>query len=444
MKTIKFPQIDIPVIGEYDVIIVGGGTSGAFAGIAAAREGLKTLIIEQLGCLGGSATAGLVMPLMSSYIKDKDGNCPIGIEVLERLRDIDAAYSDNIQFFDTAMLKIVLEDLVSESGADLLYHTSIISVIVKDEKITHIIVNNKDGLKGFAAEYVIDATGDADIAVMAGVPFESGKVDKINQPLSLRFEMGGIQFDEFHAFMQKLGNSSVKYFAMNTPGMKELLNKAKEDGVLTRQDITYFQAFGIPGRPDGMAFNCPELLPKENIIDAAFLTKKQVEGKKAILRLRKFLREYIPGFQNAYITEIAGMLGIRESRRIHSEYIMTIHDILMYKKFNDAVTQSAYPLDVHGKDNQMEGLMGYDKTTPENERYWEVPFRVMIPLKIQNMLVTGRCAGFDFLTQSATRIQPICRAMGEAAGIGTAFAFKEKKAFKDIDFSWIKNRMIKN
>ena len=440
MKTIKIPQTDIHVVGEYDCIVVGGGTAGAFAGIAAAREGQKTLIIEQLGCLGGSATAGLVMPLMSSHISNKDGNCPLGLEVLERLRAIDAAYNDNIQYFDATMLKVVLEDLVEQSGADLLYHTSIVNIIVQDKCITHILTNNKDGQKAYATKCIIDSTGDADIATMAGVPFEFGNNNKINQPISLRFEMAGIQYDELHDFLKKLGGFYPKYFAMNTPGIKELLQKAKEDGILTEQDITYFQAFGIPGRPDGMAFNCPELIPKENIIDAKFLTKKQVDGKKAILRFRKFLHEYVPGFKNAYITEIAGMLGIRESRRIHSEYIMTINDILKYKKFDDAVAQSAYPIDVHGKDMKINA--DYDKTVPEHDRYWEVPFRVMIPLDINNMLVAGRCAGFDFLAQSAARIQLICRAMGEAAGIGAAVAIKEGKAFKDIDFNWIKNRVI--
>ena len=442
MKTIKIPKTDIPIAGEYDIIVIGGGTAGAFAGIAAAREGQKTLIIEQLGCLGGTATAGLVMPLMASHIYNKDGNCPLGVEVLERLRTMDSAYEDNIQYFDTTMLKVVLEAMVCESDADLLYHTSIIDIVIQDKCVTHILTNNKDGLKAYATKCVIDATGDADIAIMAGVPFESGKSDKINQPLSLRFEMAGVNYDELHAFLQKLGGFYPKYFAMNTPGIQELLQKAKDYNILTEQDITYFQAFGIPGRPDGMAFNCPELSPKENIIDATFLTKKQIEGKKAIIRFRKFLREYMPGFENAYITEIAGILGIRESRRIHSEYIMTIHDILNYKKFSDAVAQSAYPIDVHGKDIQIDA--DYDKTVPEDERYWEVPFRVMIPLNINNMLVSGRCAGFDFLAQSATRIQLVCRAMGEAAGIAAATAVKQGKAFKDMEFDWIKECVVRS
>lgn len=440
MKQIQMAAREIPVAGEYDVIVLGGGTAGAFAGIAAARRGCKTLIIEQFGVLGGSATVGLVLPLMSTHMPHYRGHCPLSAELVERLRAVGGVEEDDY-YFDCSMMKVVLEEMAVESGCALLYYTALVDVIRTESAVTHVIVNNKDGLSAYAAKSFIDCTGDADLAAAASVPYESGDHNRVNQPVSLRFEMAGIDFDRFHAYMQSLGNHAHKYFAMNTAGMKEVIGKAHEDGVLTAQDACYFQAFGIPGRPDAMNFNCPELTTKENVVDTEFMTRKQIEGKRAILRLRTFLRRYIPGFENAYITELAALVGFRESRRIVSEYVMTIHDILGYKKFPDGIAASRYPVDVHGVEDVSLGLQ-YDDSVPREARYWEVPFRTLIAKGVDNLLVAGRCAGMDFRAQSAARIQPICRSMGEAAGIAAALAVRQDAVcFREMDCSVMRGEM---
>ena len=178
-----------------------------------------------------------------------------------------------------------------------------------------------------------------------------------------------------------------------------------------------------------------------DVVDPAFMTQKQIEGKKAILRLRTFLRRYVPGFENAYITEIAQLIGFRESRRIVSEYVLTIQDILAYRKFPDGIAASHYPVDVHGEDDVSLGLR-YDESVPKNERYWEVPFRTMVARGVDNLLVAGRCAGMDFRAQSAARIQPICRSMGEAAGIAAALAVKgERVCFRETDGAEIRREI---
>lgn len=440
MDRLHMPGREIPVAGEYDVIVLGGGTAGAFAGIAAARRGSRTLVIEQFGALGGSATVGLVLPLMATHMPNYRGHCPLSAELVERLRAVGGVENDDY-YFDTAMMKVALEDMAAESGCTLLYYTMLVDAVRAGSNVTHVIVSNKDGLTAYAAKCFIDCTGDADLAKAAGVPYESGNHNRINQPVSLRFEMAGIDFDRFHAFMRGLGNNAQKYFAMNTAGMREILGQAYADGVLTEQDVCYFQAFGIPGRPDAMNFNCPELTTKENVVDPVFITQKQVDGKKAILRLRTFLRRYIPGFENAYITEIAPLVGFRESRRIVSEYVMTIHDILSYRKFPDGIAASRYPVDVHGEEDVSLGLK-YDDTVPAAERYWEVPFRTMVAKDADNLLVAGRCAGMDFRAQSAARIQPICRSMGEAAGIAAALAVKEGHiCFRETDGTRIRREI---
>lgn len=382
---------------------------------------------------------GLVMPLMPSFIPGYPEDCSLSIEITKRMEAVGAVGEDKL-FFDPTMLKFILEDMATESECKILYHSTPIYLVKEGNCITHLIVYNKDGISAYKTKYAIDCTGDADLAVMAGAEFESGDADRINQPVSLRFEMAGIDFNAFHAYMHELGNDFYKYFAMNSPGMAEILSKAADDGILTSQDIKYFQAFGIPGKPDSMNFNCPELTPGNNAADAAFLTKKQLEGKRAILRLQCFLKERIPGFKNAYITGISDMVGIRESRRINTEYTLTTSDILDYRKFEDGITACAYPIDIHGKDDTTLGVC-YNETIPEPQRYWEVPFRCMIPKKLNNLLVSGRCAGFDFVAQSAARIQLVCRAMGEAAGIGCALAAENQSAFLDINTAEVKRLM---
>ena len=157
------------------------------------------------------------------------------------------------------------------------------------------------------------------------------------------------------------------------------------------------------------------------------MTQKQLEGKKAIMRLRKFLRDYIPGFENAYITSIAQLVGLRESRRIEAEYMLTIEDVPTYRKFPDGIAASHYPIDVHGVDDVSLGLK-YQHDVPADEQYWEVPFRVMIPKTLDNALTAGRCAGMDFRAQSAARIPTHLPLHGvKAAGIAAAMAVKALK-----------------
>lgn len=422
MSNIIMKQREIPLNNDYDVIVVGGGVSGAFAGIAAARDGLKALIIEQFGSLGGSATMGLVTPLMSSNMPNYTGHSPLGVELTQRMKKLGGTEDKELEF-DGTMMKFALEEMAMEYGAKLLYHTSFVEAEVENNKIKHIVVLNKSGLTAYGAKYFIDATGDADVAFAAGVKCNVGNDKGVNQPVSLRFEMAGIDFDRFHEHMRELGNNGKKYFAMNTAGMAEIIENSRKDGMLTDMDASYFQAFGVPGKADAMNFNCPELSTMAGIVNAEFITQKQIEGKQAILRFKRFLKEKIRGFENAYITEVAPYVGFRESRRIEADYIMTIHDILGYHKFDDAVIKNRYPVDVHGVDDVTLGLK-YDDSLPKDEQYWEVPFRCMIAKGLDNLLVSGRCAGFDFRAQSAARVQLICRAMGEAAGLGCALAEK--------------------
>jgi hypothetical protein len=435
------PAAEVPLSDTYDVIIVGGGTSGAAAGISAAREGLKTLIIEQYGSLGGTQTMGLVTPMMSAYIENNSGHCSISKEINGRMLEAGKAAYNGSFFFDPTYLKFVLENMSVESGCDLMYHTMLADAAVSGGNIEYITVHNKSGLSAYKAARYVDCTGDADLAYKAGVPCGSGNDGGTNQAVSLRFEMANVNLDALSEYLKTNGQTEQTEYPMLhsdgfgcCPALRALTLEKRREGLLTQSDIAHFQFTTIPGKPSQISFNCPELGVGKNVNSAEFVSKKQIEGKKAINRIANFAKSFIPGFENAYVCEIAPMLGIRESRRIHAERVLTYKDVAERRKFDDGICVSNYPVDVHGVESDVVNG-AFDAAFRE---YWEIPFRSLIPLTIDNLLAAGRCAGFDFAAQSAARVQHSCRAMGEAAGIACGLSIDQNAPFRKMDYSKLK------
>jgi len=457
METVSFISKEIIEYDLYDVVVIGGGTAGAIAGISSAMEGNKTLIIEQYGALGGSQTLGMVNPMMPSFIRDNPSSSSICDAINTRMVAYGAAVKDEGArdrffdpegFFNPDTLQLVLEEIALEVNCSILYHTVPVETLKNDNSIEQIIVANKNGLTAIKAKAFIDCTGDADLAVLAGISYESGNENVINQSISLKFEMSNIDMEKFEDYLKSAGQKEFySYPTLHVddfgwaPGFRELVLEKHREGLLTSLDIAHLQMFSIPGKPYSIVFNCPELGSGKNVISASNMSIKQIEGKKAIRRIRDFMIKNVPGFENSYITKIAPILGIRESRRIIAEYILTKEDIFAYRKFDDGIAMNNFFVDVHGLAVDKGEKLYAD--LPVDQRYYEIPYRCMIPVGIDNLLVAGRCAGFDFYAQSSARVQKPCRAMGEAAGIACALLIKEKVPFKDIDGSSVRSIMSK-
>lgn len=451
MQTIRFSPGSIPVTGSYDVLVAGGGTAGAFAGISAARMGARTLIVEQYGAPGGSQTMALVTPIMHSHITGDPQSSALADEVRGRMAKLGAAIDEGDAdkgWFDPLALKFVLEQMIAESGCEILYHTALISTINDGNRLTHAVVYNDDGINALAAKQFVDCTGDGDLSVMAGAGFESGNDKGFNQAVSLRFQMTNIDIDCFRRYLKSLGEDHVeKSLTFHTAttyhnyrwALTKVFDKAFNDGLMTIQDIKYFQCFSVPGKPRDLAFNCPELGSAKKTLDARYLSGKQTEGRKAIGRITKFLRERIPGFESSYLSEIAPMLGIRETRRIETEYMVTGQDVLNYARFDDYIATSNYPVDIHDAGEE-EGLK-FEYRDP-GECYYHIPFRSLVVAGLDNLYVAGRCLGADFVAQSTIRTQHACRASGEAAGIGAAMAARQAVRAKDIDGACVRAVML--
>lgn len=430
MHAYRFEKDQVPVSQRCAVLVAGGGTAGAVAGISAARQGADTLIVEQYGALGGSQTMALVTPIMHTNIPGDPQSSAIAEEIYRAMQARGAASAAIKGYFDPLALKDVLEDMVTASGCRLLYHTTVIGTIKEGDRITHAVVFNQDGISAIEAALFIDATADGSLSLLAGASCDSGNEKGRNQAVSLRFIMEGVDSKAFEDYLVSIGEENQRrYPLLHTASVKDnprwklepVFRKAHDDGLLTEQDIKYFQCFSLPGRPGALAFNCPELGSRVNVLDPDYLTDRQVEGKRAVGRIAAFLRARVPGFAGAYVAEIAPMVGIRESRRIHCEYTLTGQDVASYAKFDDFIATSNYPIDIHDAGDDTLQLA----EVPMDARYYQIPMRSLVVRGLDNLFVVGRCIGTDFVAQSSARVQASCRATGEAAGIAAALAAKE-------------------
>jgi hypothetical protein len=430
----------------WDVIVVGGGTAGAIAAIAAARAGAKTLVIEQFGSLGGSGTNAQVTPLMRNVSSGVNLNQGITNDLKQRLiarGDGAVDKNNNDNWFNPEGMKFVLERMLVEAGADILYHSHFVDAAVEGQTVTGIVIHNKDGLSLLRAHSFIDATGDADLSICAGAPFDAGEAETgLHQAMSLRFCLGGVDQAQLCQFLneqdQEQESTAFMHFWMvwgKKSTLEPLFRQAVSDGVLLERDGDYFQGFSVPGQPGVISFNCPRLAAEINDgADAWTLSRAQVDGKLAIERLLQFCRRYLPGCQQGFIANYAPMVGVRETRRIRGEYILTLEDILYCKTFEDAICRNHYPVDIHTPRGQK---LYHERTGDlpyfQPDAFHEIPYRALIPLGLANVLVPGRCASASFEAQSAIRVQQNCHSMGEAAGLAAAWCAKDQLASRDID-----------
>ncbi len=413
-----------------DLVVVGAGTAGSAAAIAAADQGLKVLLVEQSGSAGGSASIGLVTPLMSTGIKGNPMCSYVGQEINRRMVALGAALGDG-SAFDPGMLAIVIEKMLLERKVQVLLHATATGVHMEKGRVTGLDVFTKAGFAKVSGRVFVDATGDGDLCMLAGLPMlhgdeETGK----NQPVSLRYIVGGVDKKAFADFLNSLGaNVTPEHMSgATTRGdgrtwpMDPIMDKAIAAGDLEFDDAVYWQFFALPGREDCIAFNCPEFFDLHDADDPDNMTYVQLEGKQRILRHLLFYRKYCPGFEKAYISSISSIVGMRESRRAVTDYVIPVEDLVAHRKWPDAVCQSNYPVDVHGRKLRCKDI---ERGDSGEKPFYEVPLRALIVRDADNLMVAGRNLGAEFVAQSSIRIIPTCRAMGEAAGIAAALACQE-------------------
>lgn len=439
MATHTFGTREVEVLGSWDTVVVGGGTAGASAGISAAREGDRTLVVERYGSLGGSPVHALVTPMM-------DSRAPHGRnlhEIERRLNEIGVTTREDgdrmgYVWFTPEALSEVLETMLLEAGGQELLDATLVDVDVVDGRISAIAVMTVEGLRAVVAQQFVDATGDAVLSRMAGVPCAAGDDAGNNQMSSLRFEMGGIDVERYRQYCLSLGDNfspMVDGFFWESAmvagkgfKLEPLFRQGVADGVLEESDLVYYQCFSLPGEPGVMAFNCPHLPELKNNVSAVARSEALADGRRRIRRLVTFLTRYMPGFEHAFLVREASMLGVRESWRICGTYTLDVDDYVARARFDDAVARGTWYIDVH---SATKGLVHMEKYQPGE--YYEIPYRCLTNQVVRNMLTVGRCISTSFLVQASVRIQQTAIDMGESAGRACARALAAGVELADFD-----------
>ncbi len=406
---------------KYDVIVCGGGPGGIAAALGSAAAGARTLLVERYGYLGGGATAMLVNPFMTY----KAGGRQIIFGVFERmlaaLRACGAYGSPRQETaFDPEAFKMVAEQLCLEAGVQLLYHAYLVGAVAEGGRITAVRLATKAGVIELAADIYVDATGDGDLAQLAGCVTEKGRAeDGLCQPMTLNFRLGGVDIDR----MPSRQEITARYLA------------AKERGeiVCPRENVLLFHTT----QPGVVHFNTTRIV-KKDATDSWQLTEAEVEARRQVWQLTAFLKKEIPGCENAYLQMTAPQIGVRESRRVIGDYVMTADDCLQARKFADAIARGSYSVDIHNP----AGTGTVIKRIPAGEWY-EIPYRCLTPQAVQNLLIGSRCISATHEAHSAIRVIPIVVAIGQAAGAAAGMCCRQGMAPRAVDVRALQEELIR-
>ncbi len=396
----------IPVAREVEVLVVGGGPAGFAAAVASARLGADTLLIESSGAVGGVATTGL----MSHWTGATEG--PLYAELLRRSKDANKDwnyYGDKVlhaeRIIHPEKLKLTLLNMLDEAGAELQLYTAAVEVIMEGSRVRGVITESKSGREALYAEVVIDATGDGDIALKAGVEYVQGREsDGKMQPVSIMFKIGGVDMQraifpgEFEDDFEVDGHS--------------IQALAKEKLPHPIGHVLLYPS-SMPGVASVNMTNCLDI----DGTDVRAITRGELECRRQIPLIVDFLREYIPGYEECFLLMTAGTLGIRETRHFLGLYTITADDIRAARVFDDwIVTRAYFNFDVHNMSGSGMDATGEQKEFAQKAKY-TIPFGCFVPKTVDGLLLSGRNISGTHLAHSNYRAMPTCVNMGQ--GVGT-------------------------
>lgn len=405
---------------EAEVVVIGGGPAGICAAVAAAEEGADTLLVERYGFLGGMATAGLVNPFMPY----RTGGRQINAGAFQRMIDYFEAEGgwshlpNSADAFDPELAKLALDRMLAEAGVRRLLHTMLIGAEQAEGHLRRAVTASKSGVSGVAAELFIDASGDADLAAAAGAAFEMGRAeDGFCQPMTMNFRMANVAEERMP----------------DRAAINELYCAAKERGEIVnpRENCLWFYTT----RRGEIHFNTTRVV-KLDATRAEDLTLAEETARGQVRQMVRFLQTQVPGFEQSYLSVVPTQIGVRESRRVLGDYVLTVDDVLAARKFEDGIARGCYPVDIHNP----AGTGTVIQHLPPGEAY-DIPYRCLCPLGFDNLLIAGRPISSDHAAHSSHRVMPIAACNGEAAGVAAAMCVRGRYGIRAVPVPELRTRL---
>jgi len=458
--------MDMPVHSESDVVVAGGGPSGLIAALAAARAGAKTLLVEQYGFLGGMATAASVGPFSPFHYDDQQITMGIPQELVERLMAAGGStghlkcvpeYGSGsyMAYFDREVYKAVAFDMMKESGVRLLLHTFVAGAVVDNDRVKGLLVANKSGLSHVLGKVIVDATGDGDVAARAGAEFKWGREsDQLGQPMTMFFEMSNVDAAALKKYIDENPDdfewTSNLYSRTPLPpqfnqtyfvaqGFRKAVADAKAKGDLhLGRDTVLLQSTMYEGT---IVFNSTRI-GKLRGTDADDFTKAEIEGRQQAMSLAAFMKKYVPAFKDAYVSSTGIQIGVRESRHIVGEHILTLEDVVEGRSFPDVVARGFFPVDIHDPTGS-KGYQAGGSTWIKPKGPYDIPLRCLIPKKIDGLVMTGRNISAAHEAHGSMRVQGTAFAIGHASGVVAAVAALDGVQPRKVDVKKVQDTLVK-
>jgi len=462
MKTIKEKAHDIPVFDEVDVLVVGGGPAGIIAAISAARNGAKTMLVESNGFLGGVAALGIPI---QGFHNDNNRQITGGIpwELIERLIKENASTGPSffesekrafgsLIWYDNFKFRDVASDMVCEAGVKLLLHTFAVKPLMENNSVRGVFIESKSGRQVILAKTVIDASGDGDIAARSGAEFKKGNARGFLQPVTVLFRISNVDMEQF---LGDIDTHPDKYGIQEpNPGYWKKYQKGIRKGINGLERICkQAQEKGDYDMPNPLvAIGC--LLRKgEVLVNMAHvklvdvtrntdLTRVEIVGGSYVWKTMDFLKKYVKGFKNSYVSWLSPYAGIRETRRIVGEYTLCEDKMVTCKKFEDRIAMGGRGVDIH--DPTPDNTQSCGSMYMRFPKGYYIPFRCLIPKKIDNLLVSGRCISVSYRAFGSTRVMAQCMATGQAAGTAAAVAIKENTSVRKLSIEKLQDILRKD
>ncbi len=439
----------------YDLVVCGGGPSGIPAALAARRAGLKVLLIEQTGQLGGVGTSAGVSHLLGGKSRDNKHWCVGGIfkEIVEDLAVRGGAINpsdirgeqfsphgwtgqvSNLTYgvpFDPIAMTAILDEKMLAAGVDLLYFTAMVDVVVADDRITHVVVFNKGGLQALPTRAVVDATGDGDVAARSGCQFVKGRAeDELMTPATLMFHVDHVDQDVLAA----------EIYRTNSNRFRELIQDLRDQGVWP---FPYDIFISVQLQQKGtLMINTTRIVDVDGT-DGRSISRGMMRGRAEVTQLFALMKKYFPGFAQARIKQVAPVLGIRETRRIVGDFVYKVADVAAEANFADTIGFSGYGWDLPDPKRPSYQPMHSRSDAPKLKRLAiPIPYRVLVPRPIENVICPGRAISVERDVLGPLREQAPCYAMGHAAGLASVQVVQEGRKYGDVDTKRLRDDLKK-